>query len=223
MGFGSLQELTPTGCSLRHPDFRSIRRCAKIAPVSMLKIPAAEIPKFRRRMLSWFAERKRDLPWRRTRDPYRIWLSEIMLQQTRVAAVIPYYERFLETFPNVQALARARTDRVLAELGRPRLLQPREKFATRGKGNRLAACGQFSARIRSGAGASGHRTLHRGGGFEHRLRRAARGAGRKRRARARADRRLARRFARAGHCGGNSKPRRRICSLEMLPATGTRP
>ena len=65
-------------------------------------------------MLSWFAERKRDLPWRRTRDPYRIWLSEVMLQQTRVAAVVPYYERFLDTFPNVRALARAKTDRVLA-------------------------------------------------------------------------------------------------------------
>ncbi len=65
-------------------------------------------------MLSWFAARKRDLPWRRTRDPYRIWLSEIMLQQTRVAAVIPYYEKFIEAFPNVQALARARADRVLA-------------------------------------------------------------------------------------------------------------
>jgi len=82
--------------------------------VSLLKIPAAEIPKFRRRLLSWFAEGKRDLPWRRTRDPYRIWLSEIMLQQTRVAAVIPYYERFLENFPNMRSLARARTDRVLA-------------------------------------------------------------------------------------------------------------
>src|SRR5579863_2755228 len=65
-------------------------------------------------MLSWFAERKRDLPWRRTRDAYRIWLSEIMLQQTRVAAVVPYYQRFLETFPDVRALARAKTDRVLA-------------------------------------------------------------------------------------------------------------
>ena len=65
-------------------------------------------------MLSWFAERKRDLPWRRTRDPYRIWLSEIMLQQTRVAAVIPYYERFLKTFPDVRALAVADPDFVLA-------------------------------------------------------------------------------------------------------------
>jgi A/G-specific adenine glycosylase len=82
--------------------------------VSLLQIPAAEIPKFRRRLLSWFAKEKRDLPWRRTRDPYRIWLSEIMLQQTRVAAVIPYYERFLQAFPNVQALARAKTERVLA-------------------------------------------------------------------------------------------------------------
>lgn len=80
----------------------------------MLKIPAADLPTFRRRLLSWFAEGKRDLPWRRTRDAYRIWLSEIMLQQTRVAAVVPYYERFLEMFQDVQMLARARTDRVLA-------------------------------------------------------------------------------------------------------------
>lgn len=46
-----------------------------------------------RPLLAWYEENKRDLPWRRTRDPYRIWLSEIMLQQTRVEAVIPYYER----------------------------------------------------------------------------------------------------------------------------------
>ena len=64
-------------------------------------------------MLSWFAKRKRDLPWRRTKDSYRIWLSEIMLQQTRVAAVIPYYERFIENFPDVNALASAPTDHVL--------------------------------------------------------------------------------------------------------------
>jgi A/G-specific adenine glycosylase len=77
-------------------------------------MPSRELPKFRQRLLSWFVDRQRDLPWRQTRDPYRIWLSEIMLQQTRVAAVIPYYERFLETFPNAQALAAAGTDRVLA-------------------------------------------------------------------------------------------------------------
>jgi len=67
----------------------------------------------RRRLLAWYEENRRDLPWRRTRDPYRIWISEIMLQQTRVAAVIPYYERFLERFPNVAALANAREHDVL--------------------------------------------------------------------------------------------------------------
>jgi A/G-specific adenine glycosylase len=82
-------------------------------PVSAFKIPGKEIPKFRRRLLAWFADQKRDLPWRRTRDPYRIWISEIMLQQTRVAAVIPYYENFLAKFSTVQALARAGTEDVL--------------------------------------------------------------------------------------------------------------
>ncbi len=68
----------------------------------------------RRRLLEWYARHKRDLPWRRTRDPYRIWISEVMLQQTRVAAVIPYYERFLERFPDVAALAKAPEQGLLA-------------------------------------------------------------------------------------------------------------
>lgn len=61
----------------------------------------------------WYESAKRDLPWRRTSDPYAIWISEIMLQQTRVAAVIPYYEKFLREFPDAAALARAPEDRVL--------------------------------------------------------------------------------------------------------------
>jgi A/G-specific adenine glycosylase len=69
--------------------------------------------KFSRRLLAWYGKHKRDLPWRRTRDPYRIWLSEILLQQTRVEAVIPYYERFLARFPDVFALANAPLDDVL--------------------------------------------------------------------------------------------------------------
>ena len=68
----------------------------------------------RRRILAWFGKNKRDLPWRRTRDPYRIWISEIMLQQTRVAAVLPYYERFLKRFPDVQSLAAAPEHDLLA-------------------------------------------------------------------------------------------------------------
>ncbi len=53
----------------------------------------------RRALLTWYSRDRRDLPWRRTRDPYRIWISEIMLQQTTVRAVIPYYRRFLRRFP----------------------------------------------------------------------------------------------------------------------------
>jgi A/G-specific adenine glycosylase len=65
-------------------------------------------------LLDWYRLGHRDLPWRRTDDPYRIWVSEIMLQQTRAQAVIPYYERFLERFPTVEALAAAAEEDVLA-------------------------------------------------------------------------------------------------------------
>jgi len=68
---------------------------------------------FRAGLLAWFEGQKRDLPWRRTKDPYAIWVSEIMLQQTRVAAAIPYFERFLARFPNYQALAAASEEDVL--------------------------------------------------------------------------------------------------------------
>src|SRR5215475_192734 len=67
-----------------------------------------------RRLLAWYRKGHRDLPWRRTSDPYRIWVSEIMLQQTRAQAVIPYYERFLDRFPTVDALAAAQETEVLA-------------------------------------------------------------------------------------------------------------
>ncbi len=70
--------------------------------------------RLRRKLLAWYARAARPLPWRQTRDPYRIWVSEVMLQQTRVAAVLPYYERFLERFPTVEALAAAPETDVLA-------------------------------------------------------------------------------------------------------------
>ena len=72
-----------------------------------------EIKTFRKQLLTWFRQFQRDLPWRRTKDAYRIWISEIMLQQTRVAAVIPYYERFLLRFPDMRALAEAPQEEVL--------------------------------------------------------------------------------------------------------------
>ena len=70
--------------------------------------------RWRRGLLAWYDRNRRDLPWRRDRDPYRVWLSEIMLQQTRVAAVLEHYRRFLERFPTVQKLASAREASVLA-------------------------------------------------------------------------------------------------------------
>ncbi|HEY8715625.1 MAG TPA: A/G-specific adenine glycosylase [Candidatus Acidoferrum sp.] len=73
----------------------------------------AELEKFRWALLEWFAASQRDLPWRRNRDPYRVWISEIMLQQTRVAAVIPYFEKFCERFPDVRALAESEEAEVL--------------------------------------------------------------------------------------------------------------
>jgi A/G-specific adenine glycosylase len=72
------------------------------------------MPSFAESLVRWQRRHGRhDLPWQRTRDPYRIWLSEIMLQQTQVATVIPYYRRFLERFPDVRALAEAQEEEVL--------------------------------------------------------------------------------------------------------------
>jgi len=68
----------------------------------------------RRGLLRWFRRHQRDLPWRRSRDPYPIWISEVMLQQTQVKTAVPYFESFLKAFPTVEALAAAPVDRVLA-------------------------------------------------------------------------------------------------------------
>jgi len=72
-----------------------------------------KIISFRQKLLAWYDENKRDLPWRRSKNPYHIWVSEIMLQQTRVDTVIPYYERFLDWFPTVESLANAPEERLL--------------------------------------------------------------------------------------------------------------
>ena len=72
-------------------------------PLSQLPIP----------LLGWYQTHARDLPWRREVTPYRVWVSEIMLQQTRVAAVVGYFTRFLEAFPTVQALAEAPEDQLM--------------------------------------------------------------------------------------------------------------
>jgi A/G-specific adenine glycosylase len=77
------------------------------------KISPQTLVAFQTRLLGWFRRHRRDLPWRTSCDPYRIWLAEVMLQQTRIAAVLPYYDRFLSRFPSVESLARACEEQVL--------------------------------------------------------------------------------------------------------------
>jgi len=79
------------------------------SPLASHGVRAVRLP-----LLRWYDANRRDLPWRRTRDPFAIWISEAMLQQTRVETVIPYWERFLETFPDVESLAAAELDDVYA-------------------------------------------------------------------------------------------------------------
>ncbi len=76
---------------------------------------ALSLIQLRRALLAWYDAHRRDLPWRESTDPYRVWVSEIMLQQTRVAAVLEHYARFMKRFPNVEALAAAREQSVLAQ------------------------------------------------------------------------------------------------------------
>jgi A/G-specific adenine glycosylase len=77
-------------------------------------LPSGSVAPFRRRLLNWFRENRRELPWRGNRDPYCVWVSEIMLQQTRVAAVLGHYGRFLRSFPTLRALAESDLEAVLA-------------------------------------------------------------------------------------------------------------
>jgi len=83
------------------------------AVVSGKPLDGIELERFQKSLLDWFQKDRRELPWRKNCDPYRIWISEIMLQQTRVAAVIPYYEKFLARFPDVESLASAPQEEVL--------------------------------------------------------------------------------------------------------------
>jgi len=98
---------------------------------------------FRRQLLGWYDAKRRDLPWRKTGDPYRIWVSEIMLQQTRVAAVLEHYRSFLKKFPTVRKLAAASEADVLAAwsgLGyyrRARMLHQASRVVVNDNGGRL--------------------------------------------------------------------------------------
>ncbi len=88
-------------------------RMNRNTPVFLTDAAFSEKTKFRRALLRWFDAHQRDLPWRKNRTPYRIWISEIMLQQTQVATVIRYYQRFMKQFPTVKKLASADQSDVL--------------------------------------------------------------------------------------------------------------
>lgn len=77
------------------------------------KMKQKDIDKFREDLITWFEREQRILPWRENQGPYRVWVSEVMLQQTRVETVIPYFRRFVEQFPTVSALAEADEEKVL--------------------------------------------------------------------------------------------------------------
>ncbi len=107
----------------------------------------------RRRLLAWYAPHRRDLPWRRTREPYAIWISEIMLQQTRVAVVMARYREFLERFPTLTSLARADEQEVLAQwsgLGyyrRARMLHQAAQFVVQRDNGNLPATAEELRRL----------------------------------------------------------------------------
>ena len=88
---------------MRKPETRNPKLETRFAPVPQRIAP---------RLLTWFAANARDLPWRRTRDPYAIWVSEIMLQQTQVKTVIPYWERWMRELPTIQSLAKAKPQKL---------------------------------------------------------------------------------------------------------------
>jgi A/G-specific adenine glycosylase len=104
-----------------------------------------ELPAWRRVLLAWYRRHRRALPWRATRDPYRIWVSEVMLQQTQVATARPYYRAFVRRFPTLASLAAARESQILAAwsgLGyyrRARHLHAAARELVRGHGGRLPA------------------------------------------------------------------------------------
>src|SRR5438552_701962 len=97
----------------------------------------------RARLLAWYDANRRDLPWRRTRDPYRILIAEVLLQRTRVASGVPYYERFLARFPTVRDLAAAPLDDVLAAW---------EGLGFYRRAKHLHEAAQFIAKRQGGAG-----------------------------------------------------------------------
>src|SRR5208283_2886872 len=139
--------LAPGSRETASPPCTTVFYAKLIAPM----LTGHALARFRKNLLAWFSQFQRDLPWRRSKDAYRLWLSEVMLQQTRVAAAIPYYVRFLERFPDVRTLAGAPQEEVLRHwsgLGyysRARNLQNAVFPATEAEARALPGVGKYTA------------------------------------------------------------------------------
>ena len=159
---------------------------------------------FTKRLIAWWDVRgRKDLPWQRDRTPYRVWVSEVMLQQTRASTVVPYFERFVRRFPDVDALARGELDEVLhlwSGLG----------YYARARNHRRRGERRRAPRRRAGGrGTAGCRTFHRRCHRRAGLRPARRHPGRQRQARARAPAPRRRGGLLGGHAGGAVAPAER--------------
>ena len=126
LGFSKELTLSPEGYLTVAASWYSI--AVMTAPHDNHAAPPAAIGQ---RLLAWYQRHGRDLPWRRTRDPYAIWVAEMMLQQTQVGTVIPYYERFLARFPTVEGAGGRPARRRAQGVGRAGLLRPRPQPAPR--------------------------------------------------------------------------------------------
>jgi A/G-specific adenine glycosylase len=128
-------------------SFRGDSSGLPLGPILLVeaKMRPGDIPRFRDDLLGWFITHQRQLPWRQTRNPYHIWVSEVMLQQTQVKNVLSYYPRFLETFPDIQSLAAADLQEVLKAwegmgyYGRARHLHTAARILARQTGGEIPA------------------------------------------------------------------------------------
>ena len=116
----------------------------------------------RQQLIAWYEESQRDFPWRHENDPYRILVSEMMLVQTTVAAVIPYFERFLRRFPDVQTLASGSRGRCSEGVGRAGVLSPGQAASSGGTHDCGSTCRRDAPRAGRCAGVARRRSLHRG-------------------------------------------------------------
>src|SRR6266542_1831029 len=128
-----------------------------VNPCPSVAFPKAE---FRRALTTWYRKHGRDLPWRRTRDPYAILVSEFMLQQTQVATVIPYYHEWLRQFPDFAALNRASENDILRAWQGLGYYRSCAKSSHHRKGRRRAISRTLSAIDRSNAATPWNREIH---------------------------------------------------------------